>query len=196
MGKASSDNGVGQTASFIPLDHRVDPCKHVDDVSPFASATLRSTSMSLPDFNVFSRHATPFPWRSDAIWFLTQTVRWGQIDQPIDFHKVATQVYRPDLYRIAANEPGIAFPSIDMKSGGMHAAPWSLTDASNPIPMGSERFFDGGKFDPARPLEYLSGFRVHNLKLALDALTRAHLQDELLEFLCRRQAKREPVEAT
>ena len=33
----------------------------------------------VPDFNVFFRHNATFPFYSDAIWYLTQMRRWGQI---------------------------------------------------------------------------------------------------------------------
>jgi nitrate/nitrite transport system substrate-binding protein len=34
-----------------------------------------------PDFNVFFRHHATYPFYSDAIWFLTQMRRWGQIPE-------------------------------------------------------------------------------------------------------------------
>ncbi len=52
------------------------------------------------DFNVFSRYSANYPWRSHALWMLTQMVRWGQIQQPLDLHKVAERVYRPEFYRV------------------------------------------------------------------------------------------------
>lgn len=33
----------------------------------------------VPDFNVFFRHNATYPYYSDAIWYLTQMRRWGQI---------------------------------------------------------------------------------------------------------------------
>lgn len=35
----------------------------------------------IPDFNVFFRHHATYPYYSDAIWYLTQMRRWGQISE-------------------------------------------------------------------------------------------------------------------
>ncbi|MBO6906282.1 MAG: ABC transporter substrate-binding protein, partial [Parvibaculum sp.] len=43
----------------------------------------------LPDFNVFYRYAATFPWQSHAMWFISQMIRWGQIEKPIDIAKTA-----------------------------------------------------------------------------------------------------------
>jgi nitrate/nitrite transport system substrate-binding protein len=124
----------------------------------------------LPDFNVFHRYAANFPWRSHATWFLTQMLRWGQIEQPLDIRATAAAVYRPDLYRDAAKALGVPAPSLDDKTEGTHAAPWTLNEASAPIAMGPDRFFDGRIFDPARPIDYLAGFDIHSPDIALAAL--------------------------
>ncbi|MCB1901264.1 CmpA/NrtA family ABC transporter substrate-binding protein [Cognatazoarcus halotolerans] len=136
--------------------------------------TKQEGPVQMPDFNVFYRYAATFPWRSHAVWFLTQMVRWGQIEQAINFKKVAEQVYRPDIYREAAKGLGIPVPTIDYKTEGTHAAGWTLDKASSPIAMGPDKFFDGMTFDPAKTVEYLKGFKVHNMKVALDALAKAN----------------------
>lgn len=129
---------------------------------------------AMPDFNVFFRYAATFPWRSHAVWFLTQMVRWGQIEKPINFKQVAESVYLPDIYRAAAKDLGLAYPTIDYKPEGTHAAGWKLDKASAPIAMGPDKFFDGISFDPARPVDYIRSLPVHNMKVALDALTKAN----------------------
>lgn len=126
----------------------------------------------LPDFNVFHRYAATFPWRSHAMWSITQMLRWGQIEVPIDIKQVATSIYRPDIYRQAAKELGAVYPTVDAKTEGTHAGGWTLTDATAPIPMGPDRFFDGMTFDPAAPLAYLKGFPVHHMKVRMDALAK------------------------
>lgn len=60
---------------------------------------------SVPDFNVFFRYNATYPYYSDAIWYLTQMRRWGQIpeEKPDDWYaNIAKQVYRPDIYQQAA----------------------------------------------------------------------------------------------
>lgn len=114
----------------------------------------------LPDFNVFYRYAATFPWKSHAAWFISQMIRWGQIGQPIDVMKAAGEIYRPDIYRQAVKPLGIAVPTTDAKIEGAHAAPWTLVEATGPIAMGPDRFFDGRVFDPATPYAYLGDFAI------------------------------------
>ncbi len=126
----------------------------------------------LPDFNVFYRYAATFPWYSHAEWFITQMLRWGQLEAPLDIRKTASEVYRPDIYREAAKELGAPYPTIDFKTEGTHSKPWTLTEATSPIPMGPDMFFDGMQYDPAKLMGYLAGFKVKNMKVALDALAK------------------------
>ncbi|MGE0415695.1 MAG: CmpA/NrtA family ABC transporter substrate-binding protein [Acetobacteraceae bacterium] len=59
----------------------------------------------IPDFNVFYRYFATYPYYSDAIWYLTQMRRWGQIPAYQDdawYTRIAHEVYRPDLYLRAA----------------------------------------------------------------------------------------------
>lgn len=126
----------------------------------------------MPDFNVFYRYGATFPWRSHAVWFISQMIRWGQIDKPIDVLKTAGEVYRPDIYREAVKGMGVPVPSIDWKTEGENAAPWMLTDATSPIGMGPDRFFNGDVFDPSQVLSYIGGFKVKNLALSMDELSK------------------------
>ncbi|GGB25123.1 nitrate ABC transporter substrate-binding protein [Tistrella bauzanensis] len=127
----------------------------------------------LPDFNVFSRHAANFPWLSHAEWTLTQMIRWGQIDRPVDIAATAAAVYKPALYREVAAEMGLAAPTIDRKPEGVHDQPWTLTEATSPIAMGPDMFFDGGRFDPADPVGYVRQFAVKAPTVDLAALEAA-----------------------
>jgi nitrate/nitrite transport system substrate-binding protein len=59
----------------------------------------------VPDFNVFFRYFATYPYYSDAIWYLSQMRRWGQIPEAKPdnwYHDIAKSVYRPDLYLEAA----------------------------------------------------------------------------------------------
>lgn len=118
----------------------------------------------MPDFSVFFRYAANFPWRSHALWLLTQMVRWGQVAEPFDLCAVARNVYRPDLYREVACDLGIACPSIDEKVEGLHAEPWHL----NGIELGPDLFLDGKVFDPSDPWGYLGETELHHRKFDLD----------------------------
>jgi ABC-type nitrate/sulfonate/bicarbonate transport system substrate-binding protein len=129
--------------------------------------------VSLPDFNVFQRYAANFPWRSHAAWFITQMYRWGQLETPVDIRKTASSIYLPEIYRQAAREVGVAAPNVDWKPEGVHKGPWSLKQATSPIAMGPDMFFDGMRFDPDHMLAYLKGFKVASMKVDMKKL--AHL---------------------
>ena len=65
----------------------------------------KTDKREMPDFNVFYRHYATYPFCSDAIWFLTQMRRWGQISESKPdswYHETAKKVYRPDVYLEAA----------------------------------------------------------------------------------------------
>ena len=110
---------------------------------------------SLPDFNVFFRYNATYPYYSDAVWYLTQMRRWGQISEYKSddwYMEMAKKVYRPDIYAKAAKEliaEGRAmasdFPDFDKESGFR--------------PPQSE-FIDDITFDGTRPNDYLKKFKI------------------------------------
>jgi nitrate/nitrite transport system substrate-binding protein len=105
---------------------------------------------SHPDFHVFHRYAAGFPWRSYADWTIVQMLRWKQITPPLDIRAISDAVYRPELYRAAAQRLHLPYPTIDRKREGAHDAPWQLDAASRPIAMARDSWADGGQFDPDR----------------------------------------------
>jgi nitrate/nitrite transport system substrate-binding protein len=59
----------------------------------------------VPDFNVFFRYNATYPYYSDAVWYLTQMRRWGQISESKPdswYFDMAKKVYRPDIFKTAA----------------------------------------------------------------------------------------------
>jgi ABC-type nitrate/sulfonate/bicarbonate transport system substrate-binding protein len=94
---------------------------------------------------VFNRDDAAFPWRSHAAWFLSQMTRWGQIGARADT-RAALQVYRPDLFRVAAAAVGQSAPAADSKIEGPHA------------------FFDGQVFDPDAAADYARHFAVGRVR--------------------------------
>lgn len=109
------------------------------------------------DFIVLHRYAANFPWRSHATWFLTQMIRWGQAPREADFASAAA-VYDPDLYREVAADLGTPAPTADHKVEGAQRKAWTMKDATSPIQMAPDAFFDGMVFDPATPLAYVDAF--------------------------------------
>ena len=107
----------------------------------------------LPDFNVFYRYYATYPYYSDAIWYLTQMRRWGQIpDSKPDswFHEMAKKVYRPDIYLAAAKEL-LAEGKIDEKD-----IPWDTDGYRAP----QTHFIDDIAFDGREPNAYLEKFKI------------------------------------
>lgn len=110
-----------------------------------------------PYFNVFHRHAATFPWRSHAMWFIAEMLRWGQLGEAIDVGATAASVYRPDIYREAIAPLGIACPDREHKTEGAHAGPWSIAAREGgAIEMASDRFLDARVFDPGDLIGHLA----------------------------------------
>jgi len=110
---------------------------------------------SVPDFNVFFRHNATYPYYSDAIWYLTQMRRWGQIseDKADDWYKkVAAQVYRPDIYQKAANSL-IADKLMNVKE-----FPNFSTETGFKVPQ--KHFIDDIVYDGTKPNAYINKFSI------------------------------------
>jgi nitrate/nitrite transport system substrate-binding protein len=109
----------------------------------------------VPDFNVFFRHNATYPYYSDAIWYLTQMRRWGQISQEKSddwYMDVARKVYRPDIYQQAANaliEDGVLkseqFPDFEEEDG---------------FRSPQTHFIDNIVYDGRTPNAYLNKFSI------------------------------------
>ena len=109
----------------------------------------------VPDFNVFFRYDATYPFYSDAIWYLTQMRRWGQIAEPQTdewFAETAASVYRPDIYEQAVTslvDDGLVeddmFP---MGSDGYREA----------VPASD--FIDGVSYDARQPNAYLDSLPI------------------------------------
>ncbi len=106
-----------------------------------------------PDFNMFFRQNASFPYYSDAVWTLTQMRRWGQIAEAKPdtwYDETAKQVYRPDLYKAAA-EALVA-------DGLASADQFDLDEDGYRDPTAA--FIDGISFDPHQPNAYIDSLPV------------------------------------
>ncbi|MEO1724567.1 MAG: CmpA/NrtA family ABC transporter substrate-binding protein [Pseudomonadota bacterium] len=107
----------------------------------------------IPDFNVFFRYFATYPYYSDAVWYLSQMRRWGQIsEQKPDawYAEVAEKVYRPDIYLEAARllvDDGLANEA---------DFPWETDGYREP----TAEFIDGVEFDGRKPNAYLEAFPI------------------------------------
>jgi len=100
------------------------------------------------DFFVpFAKGAT-FPWKSHALWFYSQMVRWHQVPHTPENAAIARETYRPDIYRSALKPIGIALPAANAKVEGGLVAPTPVGSAGASLTLGPDGFFDGALFDP------------------------------------------------
>ncbi len=107
----------------------------------------------VPDFNVFFRYNATYPYYSDAVWYLSQMRRWGQIAEPKSdswFTDIAKKVYRPDIYLKAA-EMLVAEGKVKKED-----FPWDSDGFRAP----QSEFIDGITFDGRKPNEYLAQFPI------------------------------------
>ncbi|MBA5777143.1 ABC transporter substrate-binding protein [Stappia sp. F7233] len=107
----------------------------------------------VPDFNVFYRYYATYPYYSDAVWYLTQMRRWGQIAETKDdgwYAETAKSVYRPDIYLQAAKllvEEGLA-EETDFPFG---------TDGYREP---TDAFIDGVPYDGRKPNQYIDSLPI------------------------------------
>ncbi|MFG0885531.1 CmpA/NrtA family ABC transporter substrate-binding protein [Vibrio sp. CJQ_6] len=109
----------------------------------------------VPDFNVFFRHNATYPYYSDAIWYLTQMRRWGQIaDAKSDdwYMNIAKEVYRPDIYQQAAASL--------IEEGVMSAKDFPDFNHEDGFRAPQKHFIDDIVYDGHQPNAYLNKFAI------------------------------------
>ncbi|TIR98378.1 MAG: ABC transporter substrate-binding protein [Mesorhizobium sp.] len=100
--------------------------------------------------------AANFPWKSHALWFYTQMVRWGQLPHTPQNLAIARDCYRPDLYRSALKPLGVALPGANAKVEGALKTATPVGSAGASLVLGPDGFFDGQIFDPDRIDAYIA----------------------------------------
>src|SRR6478672_2538536 len=86
-----------------------------------------------------------YPWRSHAVWVLTQMIRWNQIEAkqyPKDADTMIDKIYPLEIYEEVAKALKIPLPKEQMK-----VEPAAV-------------FIDGWAFDPSQPVQYLNQFEI------------------------------------
>ena len=109
----------------------------------------------VPDFNVFFRYNATYPFYSDAVWYLTQMRRWGQIAEPKDdawFDETAKSVYRPDIYLEAARM------LVDEDLASEADFPWDSDGYKAPTPAAD--IIDGIPYDGKTPNAYIDSLPI------------------------------------
>ena len=108
-----------------------------------------------PDFNVFFRYNATYPYYSDAVWYLTQMRRWGQIPdaKPDSWYlDMAKKIYRPDIYAAAANDL--------IREGKMKASDFPNFATESGFKGVETGFIDGISYDGRKPNDYLKKFKI------------------------------------
>ncbi|WP_181699470.1 CmpA/NrtA family ABC transporter substrate-binding protein [Chthonobacter albigriseus] len=113
-----------------------------------------------PRFLTFHSGAATFPWRSHALWFFSQMVRWSQVSYSAAAEAEAAGVYRPDLFRAALAGTGAVLPNASAKVEGALADATPVGTATGRLDLNPDRFFDGRVFDPDDVAGYLRSFGV------------------------------------
>ncbi|AKG22989.1 CmpA/NrtA family ABC transporter substrate-binding protein [Calothrix sp. 336/3] len=101
-----------------------------------------------------SKGSVSYPYQSHDLWFITENVRWGFL--PKDYldngatkaKELIKKVNREDIWKQAATELGIAAADIPTSTS-----------------RGVEEFFDGVKFDPEKPEEYLKSLKIKKVQV-------------------------------
>ncbi|WP_421868810.1 CmpA/NrtA family ABC transporter substrate-binding protein [Motiliproteus sp.] len=109
----------------------------------------------VPDFNTFFRHNATYPYYSDAIWYLTQMRRWGQIAEakPDSWYMdIAKKVYRPDIYEQAAKEL--------IEEGKLAASDFPNFGTEDGFRAPQTHFIDNVVYDGKAPNDYLKKFAI------------------------------------
>jgi nitrate/nitrite transport system substrate-binding protein len=87
-----------------------------------------------------------YPYKSHDLWFLTENIRWGYLPKETKIKEIVDKVNKEDLWKKAAKALGVPESEIPTSSS-----------------RGVETFFDGVKFDPEKPEEYLQGLKIKSL---------------------------------
>lgn len=107
----------------------------------------------VPDFNVFFRYNANYPYRSDAVWYLTQMRRWGQITEAQTdawFAEVAESVFLDDVFLKAAQS------LVDDGLAPADAFPFD-TDGYRDV---ADHAIDGVPFDGRTPNAYVDSLNI------------------------------------
>jgi nitrate/nitrite transport system substrate-binding protein len=130
-------------AEYVGADYRV-IANSMTGTFEYAKGDKRSA----PDFNVFFRYNATYPYQSDAVWYLTQMRRWGQIAEAKSdqwYQDAAKQVYRSDIYLKAAKL------LVDEGKAKKEDFPWD----SDGYRVPTKDFIDGIEYDGRKPNAYI-----------------------------------------
>lgn len=114
---------------------------------------------AVPDYFIPHASAANFPWKSHALWYYSQMVRWGEVAPGAANAATAAASFRPDLYRAALAPLGAPIPVADYKTDGARAVPGDIPAQNGALTMGPDLFFDGKVYDPGDLDGYIASQR-------------------------------------
>lgn len=117
---------------------------------------------TIENYLVFDRGAASFPWRSHALWFYSQMVRWGQAQLSDEGIAAAARAFRPDIYRRAFAGRDITLPAADAKVEGSLLADSAAGSTTGRLVLKRDVFFDGRVFEPGDVAGYVASFAIHS----------------------------------
>lgn len=101
------------------------------------------TEASSPLLMKFWADNASYPYKSHDAWFLTENIRWGYLPADTNIKAIVDKVNREDIWKEAAK--ALSVPAAEI--------PTSTS-------RGVETFFDGMKFDPEKPEDYLKSLAI------------------------------------
>ena len=138
-------------AHYVGADYKV-IANSMTGVFEYERKDVRPT----PDFNVFFRYNASYPHVSDAVWYLTQMRRWGQIPEakPDSWYmEMAKKSVAPEIYQQAAADL--------IEEGKMAASDFPDFKTFTGIRTPDETvWIDGVQFDATKPNDYLTKFPI------------------------------------
>jgi len=108
----------------------------------------------VPAINVYYKDFASYPYYSDAVWYLTQMRRWGQLAEAKPdawYAETAKKIYRPDIYMTAAKA---------LIAEGKGKADDFPADSEDGYGGPKGVFIDGKAFDAKKPSEYIDNFTI------------------------------------
>lgn len=91
----------------------------------------------------FWSDSASYPFKSHDTWFLTEDIRWGYLPADTNVKELVDKVNREDIWREAAQTLNVPASEIPASTS-----------------RGIETFFDGVKFDPEKPEDYLTSLAI------------------------------------
>lgn len=160
----------GQSENFADIAHILAQPRYLNQPADILVRGLSGrlligpdTELSAPGFFTPHARAATFPWRSHALWFYSQMVRWGQVAHDPGRAQLAAHTFRPDLYRQALSSLQTPLPGANAKVEGALSASTPVGAAGGALSLGPDGFFDGEIFDPEQFESYIERHMVrHN----------------------------------